>query len=199
MFRVDQSANRITKLKTVRFSDLGLRERDHLQEWLANSPEALGEDLLIIQKEFAGFDDTKERLDLLALDKQGAFVLIEKADRRCNTPRTKALRGDVGSECAMAGDSRPIAEAAFGKCHCEEPPVDGDAAIHLKLAGWPRSASRAARRQGILKTRPKAGIDARPVGFLTPSPPATADTFAAPMPERRPFLQLYFPSRRRTS
>lgn len=77
MFRVDQSANRITKLKTVRFSDLGLRERDHLQEWLANSPEALGEDLLIIQKEFAGFDDTKERLDLLALDKQGALVIIE--------------------------------------------------------------------------------------------------------------------------
>lgn len=77
MFRVDQSANRITKLKTVRFSDLGLRERDHLQEWLANSPEALGEELLIIQKEFAGFDDTKERLDLLALDKQGALVIIE--------------------------------------------------------------------------------------------------------------------------
>ena len=37
----------------------------------------LGEELLIIQKEFDGFDDTNERLDLLALDKQGALVVIE--------------------------------------------------------------------------------------------------------------------------
>jgi hypothetical protein len=30
----------------------------------------LGEELLIIQKEFDGFEDTNERLDLLALDKK---------------------------------------------------------------------------------------------------------------------------------
>lgn len=77
MFRLDRTANRINKLEEVRFSDLGLSERNHLQEWLANEPEALGEELLIIQKEFAGFDDTKERLDLLALDKKGGLVIIE--------------------------------------------------------------------------------------------------------------------------
>lgn len=77
MFRVDRSANRITKLEEVRFSELGITERNHLQEWLANQPDALGEDLLVIQKEFAGFDDTKERLDLLALDKDGNLVIIE--------------------------------------------------------------------------------------------------------------------------
>ena len=38
---------------------------------MENNPEALGEELLIIQKEFSGFSDTNERLDLLALDKQG--------------------------------------------------------------------------------------------------------------------------------
>ncbi|WP_245287439.1 DUF4268 domain-containing protein [Bradyrhizobium elkanii] len=32
---------------------------------------------MIIQKEFGGFSDTQERLDLLALDKQGSLVLIE--------------------------------------------------------------------------------------------------------------------------
>lgn len=77
MFSIDHNTNRITKLKEVRFSDLGFSERDHLQEWIANQPDALGEELLIIQKEFAGFDDTKERLDLLALDKNGALVIIE--------------------------------------------------------------------------------------------------------------------------
>ena len=37
----------------------------------------LGEDLLIIQKEFDGFNDTNERLDLLAIDKEGGLVIIE--------------------------------------------------------------------------------------------------------------------------
>lgn len=64
-------------MEEKRFSDLGFREREHLQEWLAENPLALGEDLLIIQKEFSGFQDTNERLDLLALDKQGNLVIIE--------------------------------------------------------------------------------------------------------------------------
>lgn len=77
MFKVDQSANRICKLDQKSFSDLNLGERTHLQEWLAGMPDALGEELLIIQKEFAGFADTRERLDLLALDKHGQLVIIE--------------------------------------------------------------------------------------------------------------------------
>ncbi len=77
MFKIDKDSNRISRIETKRFSDLGFRERDHLQEWLANQPDALGEELLIIQKEFDGFDDTRERLDLLALDKDGNLVIIE--------------------------------------------------------------------------------------------------------------------------
>ena len=77
MFHVERSENRILKLDEKRFSELGLRERENLQEWLAAMPEALGEELLIIQKEFDGFADTRERLDLLALDKQGRLVLVE--------------------------------------------------------------------------------------------------------------------------
>ena len=77
MFRINHISNRITKLKEVSFSELDFTERNHLQEWLANQPDALGEELLIIQKEFDGFDDTRERLDLLAIDKQGGLVIIE--------------------------------------------------------------------------------------------------------------------------
>ncbi|MEZ8804266.1 hypothetical protein AB6D78_24210 [Vibrio splendidus] len=77
MFKIDTESNRISRIETKRFSELGFRERDHLQEWLANQPDALGEELLIIQKEFDGFDDTRERLDLLALDKDGNLVIIE--------------------------------------------------------------------------------------------------------------------------
>jgi hypothetical protein len=77
MYQIDKNQNRIKKLNIRRFADLGFGERNHLQEWLANSPEALGEELLIIQKEFDGFDDTRERLDLLALDKDANLVVIE--------------------------------------------------------------------------------------------------------------------------
>lgn len=77
MYRIDRAANRIEPLKAKSFSELGFSERQHLQEWLAHTPQALGEDLLIIQKEFDGFDDTRERLDLLALDKDGRIVVIE--------------------------------------------------------------------------------------------------------------------------
>ena len=77
MYQIDQNQNRIKPLTAKRFTDLGFKERQHLQEWLAHQPQALGEDLLIIQKEFDGFDDTQERLDLLALDKQGRLVIVE--------------------------------------------------------------------------------------------------------------------------
>lgn len=81
MFEIDPSSNRIKPLEVKRFSDLGFTERKHLQEWLENYPQALtqsdGDELLVIQKEFDGFDDTRERLDLLAIDKDGNLVIIE--------------------------------------------------------------------------------------------------------------------------
>jgi hypothetical protein len=77
MFVVNKDKNRITQIKSCSFSELGFKEREHLQEWLEHNPDAFGEELLLIQKEFDGFDDTKERLDLLAVDKQGNLVIIE--------------------------------------------------------------------------------------------------------------------------
>ena len=81
MFKINPTSNRISPLEVKRFSDLGFTERKHLQEWLENYPQALtqsdGDELLIIQKEFDGFDDTRERLDLLAIDREGNLVIIE--------------------------------------------------------------------------------------------------------------------------
>jgi len=77
MYLIDKEKNRIERLENRSFVDLGFKERENLQEWIANDPQVFGEELLIIQKEFAGFSDTNERLDLLALDKQGDLVIIE--------------------------------------------------------------------------------------------------------------------------
>lgn len=77
MYRIDKTANNVVKLEEKLFKELRIREREHLQEWIAKNPEMLGEELLIIQKEYDGFNDTFERLDLLAIDKDGGLVIIE--------------------------------------------------------------------------------------------------------------------------
>jgi hypothetical protein len=49
MYLINRGNNRITKLESKTFSELGFKERENLQEWIANEPTALGEELLIIQ------------------------------------------------------------------------------------------------------------------------------------------------------
>ena len=77
MYKVNIHLNRVEKIKRSSFQELKFSERNHLQEWIEKQPDIFGEELLIIQKEFDGFDETKERLDLLALDKGGNLVIVE--------------------------------------------------------------------------------------------------------------------------
>jgi RecB family endonuclease NucS len=77
MFLIDTQNKKAISLAKSTFSELKLSERYDLQEWIVGNPRILGENLLIIQKEFDGFSDTNERLDLLALDESGKLVIIE--------------------------------------------------------------------------------------------------------------------------
>ncbi|MCC5895474.1 MAG: DUF4268 domain-containing protein [Alkalibacterium sp.] len=77
MFLINKEKNEATSITKKSFQELKFRERQHLQEWICKNTDILGERLLIIQKEFSGFDDTNERLDLLALDETGNLVIIE--------------------------------------------------------------------------------------------------------------------------
>lgn len=77
MYVLDKENNQLITAEPTTFKEQKLYERKHLQEWIAKNPSVLGEPLLIIQKEFDGFSDTHERLDLLALDKYGKLVIIE--------------------------------------------------------------------------------------------------------------------------
>lgn len=76
MYQIDKLHNDIIPIKEATFASLHYKERKNLQERIAKNPSVLGEDLLIVQKEFDWFD-TKERLDLLAIDKEGNLVVIE--------------------------------------------------------------------------------------------------------------------------
>lgn len=77
MFLIDTQNKKAISLEKKTFSELRLSERYDLQEWIVDNPSILGENLLIIQKEFDGFSETNERLDLLALDESGKLVIIE--------------------------------------------------------------------------------------------------------------------------
>jgi len=77
MYIINKEENNIYALQEKTLSELGFKERENLQEWICKNPSCLGEKLLIIQKEFDDFSETKERLDLLALDKEGNIVIIE--------------------------------------------------------------------------------------------------------------------------
>ncbi len=77
LFRVNPETHESESITEVEFAALGFQERRDIQEWVASNPSILGEDLLIIGKEFSGFDRTNERLDLLAIDADGTLVVIE--------------------------------------------------------------------------------------------------------------------------
>ena len=77
LFRVNPETRESESITEVEFSQLGFQERRDIQEWIAANPNILGEGLLIIGKEFSGFDRTNERLDLLAIEPDGTLVIIE--------------------------------------------------------------------------------------------------------------------------
>src|SRR5690348_16002083 len=48
-----------------------------LEAWLMANPELAGEPLLVLGSQLAEFAEDKDRLDVLAVDRQGEIVLIE--------------------------------------------------------------------------------------------------------------------------
>ena len=77
LYRVSPESQQSERIEEVDFAKLGFQERRDIQEWVEANPGILGDDLLIIGKEFSGFDRTDERLDLLAVDSDGKMVVIE--------------------------------------------------------------------------------------------------------------------------
>lgn len=77
LYKIYRGKKEAADMEEVDFSSVGLKERRDIQEWIAANSGILGEDLLIIAKEFGKFDATRERLDLLAVDRDGQLVIIE--------------------------------------------------------------------------------------------------------------------------
>lgn len=77
IFVISEDLGKIEEVEAKSFIALDVWERKHVQEWVRSHPEILGEDLLIVNMEFDKFEGSKDRLDLLALDRLGNLVVVE--------------------------------------------------------------------------------------------------------------------------
>ncbi|WP_406631243.1 hypothetical protein [Amycolatopsis sp. WGS_07] len=81
----------------ITLAQAGLRERDHLQEWVLEHPEMLGDGLLVVTSECDRWTSARgrerDRLDVLAIDTDGHLVVAElKRDAAPETVETQALK-----------------------------------------------------------------------------------------------------------
>lgn len=98
MYRLNAENNKLEEIKETSYSENDLKERQHIEEWIRKSPEVLDEELLIIAHEYDKFE-VNERLDLLAIDKEGNLVIIEvKRDNTGSNVDFQALK--YASYCA---------------------------------------------------------------------------------------------------
>lgn len=69
--------NNLTKIAQTTFDQAGLRERTDLQRLLQKQIEVILPDTLVIAEEFGEWEESKRRIDVLALDKDANLVVIE--------------------------------------------------------------------------------------------------------------------------
>ncbi len=77
LFTYNKNSKKISTYNETDLKTHNILERQDIEKWVENYPDILGEELLIISTEYNKFDKTNERLDLLALDKDGNLVVVE--------------------------------------------------------------------------------------------------------------------------
>lgn len=67
----------LTLIPRTTMQEQSFRERDDLQRLLKNSISVISDDLFVIAEEFSQWEDSRRRIDLLAVDRTGNLVIIE--------------------------------------------------------------------------------------------------------------------------
>lgn len=69
--------NNFEKVEQTKFSSEGILERQHIQNALKKQIEIISPNLLVIAEEFCEWEDSRRRIDLLAIDRDANIVVIE--------------------------------------------------------------------------------------------------------------------------
>jgi len=92
MYKYDHEKNELIEIPETTFTESKILERENIEEWIRKNPETLGEELLIIGHEYDKFE-TNDRLDLLAIDKDGKLVIVEiKRDKTGSNVEFQCLK-----------------------------------------------------------------------------------------------------------
>lgn len=93
IFAISKDHHIAEKISEATFVGLNIWERTHIEEWVRSNPEILGEDLLVLTVEFDRFINSTDRLDILALDREGNLVVVElKRDSAAGYADLQAIR-----------------------------------------------------------------------------------------------------------
>jgi hypothetical protein len=82
MFTVSGAEQRCDSMPASRLAKLGILETTHLEKWIVDHPEVLGDGVMIVTTQYdkwsSGSGDlARERLDVLGLDSSGQLVVVE--------------------------------------------------------------------------------------------------------------------------
>jgi len=81
MLRLDRAQHALRRLEPMPLKTAGILERSDLQRMIVNTPSAfcaeIKETLLVMGEEISPTDVVDDRIDVLALDKQGTVVVVE--------------------------------------------------------------------------------------------------------------------------
>ena len=122
------------------------REREDLQRLLKNSIAIVGDDLFLLAEEFSQWEDSKRRVDLLAMDRNGSLVVIElkrtedgghmelQAVRYAAMVSTLSFNQAVTAHAKFLKAEVAEAEAAIlDFLRASEPPDDFGQSVHIIL------------------------------------------------------------------
>lgn len=91
LFHIENKS--LNVVKKTNFQSAGITERYDLQQALKTNIAAIAPDCLIISEEFSDWEDSRRRIDLLAIDKNANLVVIElKRDETGSHMELQALR-----------------------------------------------------------------------------------------------------------
>lgn len=112
VFEVDGSV--ATRAEPIGLEEAGLREREHLQEWVVANPDILGENVMIVTIEFGKWvtlsgSVERDRLDILGLGTDGRLVVAEL--KRGPAPDTVDMQALKYAAMASRFDPERLAEA----------------------------------------------------------------------------------------
>lgn len=112
VFEIDEST--ATRAEPVSLEEAGLREREHLQEWVIANPDILGEGVMVVTIEYGKWATRsgsieRDRLDVLGLGTDGRLVVAEL--KRGHAPDTVDMQALKYAAMASRFDPERLAEA----------------------------------------------------------------------------------------